>query len=166
MFFILPVKVFPCSLGLIYSSQPNRSWEWVPPVAHLFKGVSVQIHAAGMPAVPLERSLGAGEPPRSPPGGNISGRASPTASFWGLLGGCFASLLHLHPLPLCYGVRSQRCWSLCLTTSCVSCSRAGDAGFQLAVRPGEQRSALHHQQSQGTWSRPALWGDSGTPEPC
>lgn len=54
MFFILPIKVFPCSLGLIYSSQPNRSWKWVPPVAHLFKGVSVQIHAVGMPAVPQE----------------------------------------------------------------------------------------------------------------
>lgn len=54
MFFILPVKVFPFSLGLIYSLQPNRSWEWVPLVAHSFKGVSVQIHTAGTPAAPQE----------------------------------------------------------------------------------------------------------------
>lgn len=59
VFFVLTIKVFPSSLGLICSLQPHWSWGGIPLVAHLFGGGSVQIPTLGMPVV-LERGRCAG----------------------------------------------------------------------------------------------------------
>lgn len=48
MFFTLTIKLFLFSLGLIYSLQPNWSWEGIPLVAHLFEGVGVRIRVLGI----------------------------------------------------------------------------------------------------------------------
>lgn len=104
-----------------------------------------------------------------------NGHQLPARFITGLPAGCFVFYnicsLFLSISKLSFSV--QRGSSPCLPgaagsshliSSLLPCSRAGDAGFQLALRPGEQRSPLHHQQSQGT-AQPWIWGQQGLAVP-